>query len=67
MIREVLPDSAADKAGLTTGDIIVSVNNASITSADALKAAVKSAPEGKPLAMLVMQDGKTRFIAISKP
>ena len=67
MIREVLPDSAADKAGLTTGDIIVSVNNASIASADALKAAVKSAPEGKPLAMLVMQDGKTRFIAISKP
>jgi S1-C subfamily serine protease len=67
VIREVLADSAAEKAGLTKGDIIVSINNESVASADALKSAVQSAPEGKPLAMLVMQDGRTRFIAISKP
>ncbi len=67
MIEEVMPNSAAEKAGLTTGDIIVSVNNVTIHSAEELKTAVKAAPEGKPLAMLVVQDGKTRFIAVAKP
>lgn len=68
MVRSVVPDSAADKAGLNAGDIIVSVNGSTISSAEILKETVKNAPEGKPLAMLVVQkNGKTRFIAVSKP
>lgn len=65
IIREVLPDSPATQAGLAEGDIILTVNNTPIASAEALKAAIKASPAGKPLAMLVMQDGKTRFIAVS--
>jgi serine protease Do len=65
IIREVLPDSPAKQAGLEEGDIILAVNNSPIHSAAELKAAVKAAPTGKPMAMLVVQDGKTRFIAVS--
>ncbi len=67
IIREILPDSPAKQAGLGKGDIILSVNNVPIHSAEELKTTVKGAPEDKPLALLVLQDGKTRFLAISKP
>lgn len=67
IIREILPDSPAKQAGLGKGDIILSVNNVPIRSAEELKTTVKGAPEDKPLALLVLQDGKTRFLAISKP
>jgi serine protease Do len=66
IIREVSPDSPAKQAGLEEGDIILTVNNSPIHSAAELKAAVKAAPADKPMAMLVVQDGKTRFIAISR-
>ena len=66
IVREVMADSPAKQAGLKPGDIILSVNNTNIRSADDLKAAVKAAPSDRPLAMLVIQDGKTRFLALNK-
>lgn len=67
MVQEVRSGGAADDAGLSKGDIIVSVNNTPIHSADELKSVVNASPAGKPLAMLIIQDGQTRFIAVSKP
>lgn len=66
MIEDVLVDSPAEQAGLKQGDIIISVNNAPVRSAEELKSVVSSAPTDKPLAMLVMQAGKTRFIAVNR-
>jgi serine protease Do len=67
LIEEVFADSAAEKAGLETGDIIVSVNNQSVSGPSELKMALQAAPAGKPIAMLIMQGEATRFIAITKP
>lgn len=67
LIQDVVSGSVAEKAGLEKGDIIVSINNTPVHSADELKSAVKSAPQDKPLALLVVQDGDTRFIAVNKP
>lgn len=67
LIEQVLADSAAEKAGLETGDVIVSVNNQSVSTPVDLKTAVQAAPAGKPIAMLIMQGENTRFIAITKP
>jgi serine protease Do len=67
LIEQVLADSAAEKAGLETGDVIVSVNNQSVSTPADLKTAVQAAPAGKPIAMLIMQGENTRFIAITKP
>ena len=66
IVREVMADRPAKQAGLKPGDIILSVNNTNIRSADDLKAAVKAAPSDRPLAMLVIQDGRTRFLALNK-
>lgn len=66
LVQEVLGDSPAEQAGLEKGDIIISVNNNPIRTAEELKSVLSSAPADKPLAMLVMQDGQTRFIAVNK-
>lgn len=67
LVEQVMRDSAAEKAGLGQGDIIVSVNNQAVSSPADLKTAVQSAPAGKPIAMLIMQGEQTRFIAVTKP
>lgn len=67
LVEQVAADSPAEKAGLETGDIIVSVNNQPVSSAAELKTAVQAAPAGKPIAMLIMQGEQTRFIAVTKP
>ncbi|MEB4592969.1 DegQ family serine endoprotease [Candidatus Thiothrix sp. Deng01] len=66
LVQEVLADSPAEKAGLEAGDVIVSVNSQAIKSPADLKTAVQSAPEGRPLAMLVMQGERMRFLAVTK-
>lgn len=66
LIQEVLADSAAEKAGLEAGDVIVSVNNQNITTPAELKTVVQAAPADKPLAMLVMQGEHMRFLAVTK-
>lgn len=67
LVEQVMRDSAAEKAGLEQGDVIVSVNNQPVNSPADLKTAVQAAPAGKPIAMLIMQGEQTRFIAVTKP
>ncbi len=66
IIRKVLPDSAAEQAGLEVDDVIVSVNSTPIHSPAELKSVVKAAPDDKPLAVLVVNGDKTRFVAVTK-
>ncbi|WGZ93252.1 MAG: DegQ family serine endoprotease [Candidatus Thiothrix putei] len=67
VVEQVLADSPAEQAGLTVGNVIVSVNNQPVKTAADLKTVVQAAPAGKPIAMLVMQGEQTRFIAVNKP
>jgi serine protease Do len=67
MVEKVHAGGPAQNAGLSKGDIILSVNNTPIHSSEELKSVVAAAPAGKPLAMLILQDGQTRFVAVSKP
>ena len=66
IIRKVLPNSPAEQAGLEVDDVILSVNNAPIGSTEELKSLVKAAPDDKPLAILVVNGDKTRFVAAMK-
>ncbi len=63
-IRNVQPGTPAAKAGLREGDVIIAVNNAQVTTPAELKAKVQSADKERPLAMLVMRDGRKQFIAV---
>ena len=66
IIRKVLSGSPAEQAGLEVDDVILSVNNAPIGSTEELKSLVKAAPDDKPLAILVVNGDKTRFVAAMK-
>lgn len=57
-ISEVLPDSAAAKAGLKAGDVIVGLNGQRITSFSELRAKVATTGAGKEIELTYLRDGK---------
>jgi serine protease Do len=66
VVRQVKPGSAADQAGLGTGDVIVGVGNKSVTTpheaVDAVHAAIKN---GGTVALRVLHQGQMLFVAIT--
>ena len=63
VILSVAPDSAAAKAGLRPGDVIVEVNRRRVTNAnDALE--FSSQNKGARLLLRVWRDGGSRFVVI---
>src|SRR5690606_39929432 len=59
-IAEVIPEGAADKAGLKSGDVIVAVNGERIRTFADLGARVSTLGAGKELTLTVLRDGKER-------
>lgn len=57
-VSQVIPDSAADKAGLQAGDIIISINNNNISTFSELRAKVATLGAGKTVKLGVIRDGK---------
>ena len=59
-ISQVVPDSAADQAGLKAGDIIVSINGKNISTFGELRAKIATLGAGKEVTLGIVRDGKTR-------
>lgn len=59
-VSQVVPDSAADKAGLEAGDVIVSLNGKDIHSFSELRAKVATLGAGKEITLGVIRDGKKK-------
>ncbi|MEZ8293875.1 Do family serine endopeptidase [Vibrio splendidus] len=57
-VSQIVPDSAADKAGLKAGDVIVSINGKRIDSFSELRAKVATLGAGKQIELGVVRDGK---------
>ncbi|MBW7982027.1 serine endoprotease DegP [Enterobacillus tribolii] len=57
-ISQVVPKSAAAKAGLKAGDVIVSLNGKSISSFASFRAEIGTMPVGSKLALGIIRDGK---------
>lgn len=57
-LTQVTPDSPAAKAGLKSGDIIVKVNDRTVTYGDELVAAIRALAPGQSVA-LKLSDGRT--------
>ena len=64
-VEQVLADSAAENAGLKSGDIILSVAGKSIESPANLKAVIKAADINKPLAILLKRGDQSLFVAVN--
>ncbi|MGB5250340.1 MAG: DegQ family serine endoprotease [Gammaproteobacteria bacterium] len=60
LISQVVPDSAAYKAGLEPGDIITSVNGEKIKSATELRNAIGMQRVGAKVRLEIVRDGDTR-------
>ncbi len=57
-ISQILPGSAAQKAGLKPGDVIVSLNKKELTSFAALRAEAASLPVGTKMDLGILRNGK---------
>ncbi len=64
VVTDVLPGSAAAKAGLTAQDRVVAIDGAPIATFEALQAAVGAHP-GAPMSMLVHRDGADRTVTVT--
>lgn len=60
MVKEVLPNTPASKAGLQTGDVITSFNGRTVADPEALREDVHNAGIGKQVTLKVMRDNKEK-------
>lgn len=59
-INQVMPNSAAEKAGLKPGDIITSINGKTIRSFGELRAKISSLGAGQKVDLGIIRDGKAQ-------
>jgi serine protease Do len=58
---------AAQRAGLLRGDLILSVNGRTVSSAEAFAAELQAAGKGASVALLVQRDGVRQFLPLRLP
>jgi serine protease Do len=63
-VKDVLPDSPADKAGLKKGDIITAIDGTAVADAAALANAVGGHKPGDEITFKVMRDGKEQSVKV---
>ncbi|WP_332395752.1 DegQ family serine endoprotease [Vibrio metschnikovii] len=64
-VSQVVADSAADKAGIKAGDIIVSINGRKIDTFSELRANVATLGPGKKVKLGVVRDGKDKTFTVT--
>ena len=66
LVTAVMPGSPAAEAGVQPGDVILQINQSSVSSVEGVKAEVAKAKADKPLLLLLRRaDGSTSFAALS--
>lgn len=56
LVREVLPETPADKAGLKAGDVIVRVDEEAVASVGELRRALRRQREGKQVSLTIVRN-----------
>ena len=63
-VSEVLPNSAAEKAGLKAGDVITAMNGQKISSFAEMRAKIATSGAGKEIELTYLRDGKANNIKV---
>lgn len=62
LVRSVMPNSPADKAGLEPGDVILKLNGRTITDPASLQGVVEQLNVGKSYPLEIVRDGKNQTL-----
>ncbi|GIX04151.1 MAG: serine protease [Planctomycetaceae bacterium] len=65
LVREVRPNSPADKAGVQPGDIILSVNQQPVTEPTELQGVVEQLTIGKSYPLQVLREGRQQTLQVT--
>ena len=63
-VSEVLPKSAAEKAGIKAGDIITAMNGQKISSFAEMRAKIATSGAGKEISLTYLRDGKSHDVKV---
>ncbi|MDU8924855.1 DegQ family serine endoprotease [Pasteurellaceae bacterium LIM206] len=64
-VSEVIPGSAADKAGLKAGDVIIAMNGQKISSFAEMRAKIATSGAGKEINLTYLRDNKTENVKVT--
>ena len=64
-IAQVISGSAAEKAGLKVGDLILSVDDTQISSNSALAAVIAGYNAGDTATLTIQRDGKQQTVSVT--
>lgn len=64
LIRDVLPNTPADKAGIKPGDVIIKFNGRKVTDVNQFRLMVADTPTDKKVKIVVIRDGKKKNISV---
>ncbi|QLB13101.1 serine protease DegQ [Bisgaardia hudsonensis] len=64
-VSEVIPNSAADKAGIKAGDVIISINGQKLKSFAELRAKIATTGAGKAIDLTYVRDGKEKEVKVT--
>jgi serine protease Do len=65
LVGDVLPDAPAAKAGIKSGDVIVSVNDKPVTDAHGLQLTVSQISPGTPVAVKIIRNGFSKTVTVT--
>ena len=65
LVNQMVPDSAAAKAGIEVGDVIRAVNGTEINTSSELPPMIGAMPPGSKVRMSILRDGKPRDITVT--
>ncbi|MFD0966371.1 Do family serine endopeptidase [Seminibacterium arietis] len=64
-VSEVLPNSAAEKAGIKAGDIITAINGQKLSSFAELRAKIATTGANKEIELTYLRDGKSKDVKVT--
>ncbi|MFK7859483.1 MAG: DegQ family serine endoprotease [Granulosicoccus sp.] len=67
VVSEIDPEGAAADAGISQGDIILSLNREKVTSVEDLETLVDNAPSGSAIPILIQRGPSPIFLALTLP